>query len=150
MSEQPDSTRRAFLKGGALAAAPLAAAGAAAVAAKSGHAAEIERLQAEAAIRDLHQAWLRKVNVGAETSALFVDRKRARLQEAVTRVEADHAGAADEVRLHAHGLRASARYACVVETPWTSSRTAPLPRCAMPRARASCARASAGWSRPTT
>src|SRR6185312_5790174 len=80
MSEQPDSTRRAFLKGGALAAAPLAAAGAAAVAAKSGHAAEIERLQAEAAIRDLHQAWLRKVNIGADTSALFVDRKRARLR----------------------------------------------------------------------
>lgn len=116
IQEKVESTRRAFLKGGALAAAPLAAAGAAAAAVKSGHEARIQKLEAEAAIRDLHQAWLRKVNTGAETAELFADPKRARLHEAVNRVEADHQGAADEIRLAADGLYASARYACVVET----------------------------------
>jgi hypothetical protein len=109
-------SRRAFLKGGALAAAPLAAAGAAVAAAKSEHEAKIERLQAEAAIRDLHQSWLRRVNTKAEAAELFADPKQARLHEAVNRVEADHQGAADEIRLAADGLLASGRYACVVET----------------------------------
>ena len=116
MGEKTRSTRRAFLKGGVLAAAPLAGAAAAGVAAKSGHDAELARLQAEAAIRDLHGAWLRKVNSGAEAGELFVDPIRARLPEVVTAVGADHAGAAEEVRLHADGLAASGRYACVVET----------------------------------
>lgn len=116
MTGTSQATRRAFLKGGALAAAPLAAAGAAAAAAKSEHEAKIERLEAEAAIRDLHQAWLRKVNSGAEASELFADPKRARLHEAVNRVDPDHQGAADEIRLAGDGLHASGRYACVVET----------------------------------
>ena len=116
MSQKTNSTRRAFLKGGALAAAPLAAAGASAVVAKSEHEARIERLQAEAALRDLHQAWLRKVNTGAETGELFADPKQARPLQAVTRVDADHAAAPDEVSLHPGGLTASGRYACVVET----------------------------------
>jgi hypothetical protein len=115
MSDKTHS-RRAFLKGGALAAAPLAAAAAAAGTVKSEHEARIAKLEAEAAIRDLHQAWLRKVNVGAEAGELFAEPKRARLREAVTRVAADHAAAPDEVRLHADGLTATGRYACVVET----------------------------------
>ena len=102
-------SRRAFLKGGALAAAPLGVAGAAAAAAKTGHDAKIEKLQAEAAIRDLHQTWLRRVNTGDRAEA-------ARLHESVSRVDADHAGVADEIRLSADGLHASGRYACVVET----------------------------------
>jgi hypothetical protein len=115
MSDKTPS-RRAFLKGGALAAAPLAAAGAAAEAGAREHAARIARLEDEAAIRGLHQDWLRKVNVGADTGALFADPRRARLAPAAARVEVDHAGAPDELRLHADGLTASARYACVVET----------------------------------
>jgi hypothetical protein len=116
MTGNTRSTRRAFLKGGALAAAPLAAAGAAVAVAKTEHEAKIERLQAEAAIRDLHQAWLRKVNTGAEAAELFADPKRERLPEALTRVDADHEGAADEIRLAADGLHAAGRFACVVET----------------------------------
>ncbi len=116
MTQKTNATRRAFLKGGALAAAPLAAAGAAAMAAMSEHEVELARLQSEAAIRDLHQAWLRKVNTRAEAAGLFADPKRTRLQEAVSRVDADHAGAADEIRVAADGLHASGRYACVVET----------------------------------
>jgi hypothetical protein len=109
-------SRRAFLKGGALAAAPLAAAGAAATAAKIEHEAKIEQLQSEAAIRDLHQDWLRRVNTGSEITALFADPRQARLHDAVSRVETDHQGAADEVRLAADGLHASGRFACLVET----------------------------------
>lgn len=109
-------SRRAFLKGASLAAAPLGAAGAAAAAAKSEHEAKIERLQAEAAIRDLHQAWLRRVNTKADAADLFTGSRRARLHEAVNRVEADHQGPVDEIRLAADGLHASGRYACVVET----------------------------------
>jgi hypothetical protein len=111
-----NSTRRTFLKGGAMAAAPLAAAGAAIAATKGQHEAALERLKAETAIRDLHQAWLRRVNTGTEAADLFADPRRARLKETVSRVEADHLGAADEVRLEADGLHASARYACMVET----------------------------------
>lgn len=109
-------SRRAFFKLGALAAAPLAAAGGAAAAARNDHEAKIARLQAEAAIRDLHQAWLRRVNSGTEAAALFADPKRARLDETVNRIDADHEGAADAVRLAPDGLHASGRFACVVET----------------------------------
>jgi hypothetical protein len=116
MSEKTQSTRRAFLKGGAIAAAPLAAVGAAAVAMKSEHEAALERLQAEAAVRDLHRAWLRRVNTGAETADLFADPRRARLKETVSRVEADHGGATDEIHVAGDGLGATARYACMVET----------------------------------
>ena len=103
------STRRAFLKGGALAAAPLAAAGAAALAATSEHEARLARPEAEAAIRDLHQAWLRKVNAGERAEA-------ARLHESVSRVETDHDAAPDEITVAADGRSASGRYACMVET----------------------------------
>jgi len=116
MTEKTQSTRRTFLKGGALAAAPLAAAGAAAMAANNEHEAELARLRAEAAIRDLHQAWLRAVNTRGQAAELFADPKRARLEETVSRVEVDREGPADEIRVAADGLYASGRYACVVET----------------------------------
>jgi hypothetical protein len=116
MSEKSQSTRRAFLKGGAIAAAPLAAVGAAAAMGQGEHEAAIARLQAEAAVRDLHQAWLRRVNTAADASDLFAEPKRARLDDTVTRVDPDHAAAPDEVKVAEGGLGASARYACVVET----------------------------------
>jgi len=91
-------SRRAFLKGASLAAAPLAAAGVAA-ATKGEHEARIEKLQAEAAIRDLHQAWLRRVNTKVEAAELFADPKQARLHDAVNRIDANHQGAADDINL---------------------------------------------------
>lgn len=109
MSENTHSTRRAFLKGGALAAAPLAAAGAAGAAAVDARHARLARLEAEAEVRALHQDWLRKVNTGDRAEA-------ARLHESVTRVESDHAGAPDEVTVAADGESASGLYRCVVET----------------------------------
>jgi hypothetical protein len=103
------STRRSFLKGGALVAAPLAAAGAAAVVAENQHKAKLERLEAEAAVRALHQDFMRKVNTGDRAEA-------ARLGKAVTGLAPDHQGAPDEIRLAADGLTATGRFALVVET----------------------------------
>jgi hypothetical protein len=109
MNEKTHATRRAFLKGGALAAAPLAAAGAAGVVAADEHQARLARLEAEAELRALHQDWLRKVNTGDRAEA-------ARLHDTVSRVDPDHAGAPDQISLAANGLTASGRYACEVES----------------------------------
>ncbi|MGC2506997.1 MAG: hypothetical protein WA369_10075, partial [Candidatus Acidiferrales bacterium] len=81
MSKEPDSTRRSFLKGGALLAAPLAAAMPAAMVADDGTKARLAKLENEAAIRALHQAWLRSIDTGArdEVASLFADPTRAAL-----------------------------------------------------------------------
>jgi hypothetical protein len=99
------STRRSFLKGGALVAAPLAAA----VVAENEHKARLQRLEAEAAVRAVHQDWLRKVNTGDRAEA-------ARLDKAVTGLAPDHQGAPDQITLAADGKSAAGRFACVVET----------------------------------
>jgi hypothetical protein len=103
------STRRAFLKGAAVAAAPVAAAGAAAVVAHDEREARLARLEAEAEVRALHQDWLRRVNTGDRQAA-------ADLNGGVTRLAADHEAAPDAVTLAADGQSAEGRYACVVET----------------------------------
>lgn len=66
-------------------------------------------MQAEAAIRDLHQAWLRQVNTGDRAEA-------ARLDKAVVGVAADHHGAPDQIMLAADRLSATGRYRCLVQT----------------------------------
>jgi hypothetical protein len=103
------NTRRAFLKGAAIAAAPVTAAAGAAGIAVNEHEAKLARLQAEAEVRALHQDWLRKVAAGDRAEA-------GRLGEGVTAVTADHAGEPDRIVLMSDGRRAEGRYACVVET----------------------------------
>ena len=98
MKTESTSTRRSFLCGGAVLAAPLAAASIPALAfADDRLTASAERLQDEAAIHDVHQAWLRRVN-RAEGDA--------RLDGAVRRILADHAGAPDKIEIAADGRRA--------------------------------------------
>lgn len=109
MNDKTISSRRSFLKGGVLVAAPVAAAGIAASAGHHEHEAQLARLKAETAIRDLHQTWLRKVNTGDAAEA-------ARLDKAVVAIAADHAGAPDEIRLAADGKTATGRFHCLVET----------------------------------
>jgi hypothetical protein len=75
MSDDAISTRRAFLQGSALLAAPLVAV-APAMAADDGSARRLARLEDEAAIRALHQGWLREAQSGAAPLAL--DRGAAR------------------------------------------------------------------------
>jgi len=117
MAERKASTRRSFLKVGALAAAPLAAAASAEAAAADARTARLLRLEDEAAIRDLHQAWLRRINAGdaQEAARLFADPRRAALEGGLSRIAADHAAEPDRVEVEADGRRATARYGCLVE-----------------------------------
>jgi hypothetical protein len=105
------STRRSFLRGGALLAAPIAAASVSAVALADDELnSRVKRLEDEAAIRELHQCWLRQVNAG-ERGAL--------LDDTVQRIVADHAGAPDKIDIAADGRSAVGYfdYAVESETP---------------------------------
>ncbi|HEY5409371.1 MAG TPA: hypothetical protein VIJ94_01470 [Caulobacteraceae bacterium] len=126
MSTPSTSSRRSFLKVGALAAAPLAAAVPAIALAGQDHMARAQRLQDEAEIRALHQAWLRKTATGTDASALFVGPKAGRLDPAVGSVAADHAGEPDRIEVAADGQRANGRYASVVEIETELPRTTTL------------------------
>jgi hypothetical protein len=100
-----------FLKGGALMAAPLSAASASAAAlagdgsADKGLKARLERLEDEATIRELHQSWVRQFNAGHGRD----------LDDAVRRLTADHAGAADAIEIAADGRSAVGIFDYAVE-----------------------------------
>jgi len=118
MSEESISTRRSFLKGGALIAAPLAVVGAPAVALAADDSKErLARLEDEKAIRTLHQGWMRHINSGdlATAKQLHASDKSTRALDGITSVTPDHAGAPDEIMFTTDG-RASATYAALVET----------------------------------
>jgi hypothetical protein len=111
MTQDSTPTRRKFLQGGALLAAPIAVASVSAVAlADDGLKARVKRLEDEAAIRELHQSWLRQVNAG-ESEALP--------DTAVRRITADHAGATDKIEIAADGRIAVGYFdhAVEAETP---------------------------------
>ena len=123
MKKQPDSTRRSFLKKGALLAAPLAAAAVpAAIVADDGLKARLARLEDEAAIRELHQSWLRQIN-GAAVNAgaigaprpLLSNSKGAAFDRLVRRIALDHTGEPDAIDLAADGKSATGRFHCAVE-----------------------------------
>ena len=108
MTRDTTRTRRTFLKGSALLAAPLAAASVSAAAlADEELQAHVRCLENEAAIRDLHQAYLRQVNAG-ERGAL--------LDQTVRRIVADHAGAPDKIEIAADGRSAVGFFDHVVES----------------------------------
>ena len=112
------STRRSFLKRGALLAAPLAAVAApAAIMADDELKARLARLENEAAIRALHQDWLRRINTGAGDAAapLFAYRERTALDEFVRSIAADHAGQPEAIEIAADGKSAAVRFPCAVE-----------------------------------
>jgi hypothetical protein len=117
------STRRSFLKRGALLAAPLAVAAPAAVIVDDGLNARLARFEDEAAIRELHHAWLRRVNsmkaidAGAGDSAtrLSAETEGNSLDQTVRSIAADHAGEPDAIEVAADGKSAAGRFQCVVE-----------------------------------
>jgi hypothetical protein len=120
MTKKTNSTRRSFLKGGALLAVPLAAAAPVAVLADDRLKARLARLEDEAAIRELHRCWLRQVNaIDARTGAatlLFADRGGAAFDQAVRSVAPDHSGEPDVIELAADRKSAAGRFRCTVET----------------------------------
>jgi hypothetical protein len=128
MSKDTVSTRRSFLKSGAILAAPLGAVASAAVIADDGLKARVARLEDEAAIRSLHQTWVRKVNsidarnatAGETAIELHGSQSRAFDQsdqgdQAVRSIAADHAGEPDAIDIAADGRTAAGRFPCVVE-----------------------------------
>ncbi len=104
-------------------AAPLAVAAPAAVIADDGLKARLARLEDEAAIRELHHAWLRRVNyiktvnagTGDAATALFADSESTALDQTVGSIAADHAGEPDAIEVAADGTRAIGRFQCAVE-----------------------------------
>ena len=118
MSEENRSTRRSFLKGGAIVAAPLAAIGAPAAAALADDSKDrLARLEDEKAIRDLHASWLRLVNAGnfAGAAQLYADDKCACALAGIVAVAPDHARDADRLDFAQDGRHAGASYAMHVE-----------------------------------
>jgi len=118
MTTDSTSTRRSFLKGGAVLAAPLAAALPAAVMADEGLKARLARMEDEAAIRELHQTWLRQINTGASdaTTSLYTRPEGAMFNQAVRGIATDHSGQPDAIELAADGNSAAGRFDCAVET----------------------------------
>jgi hypothetical protein len=132
MTTNTTSTRRSFLKRGALLAAPLAAAVPAAVMADDGLKARLTRLEDEAAIRELHQAWLRRINTRAGDAAtpLVADPEGAAFDQAVRSIAADHAGQPDAIEVAADGNNAAGRFPCTVEIETTIAPDCTLARMA--------------------
>ena len=123
MTRDTDSTRRSFLKGAALLAAPLAAAVPAALVADDGLRARLARLEDEAAICELHQSWLRRINTRADDATgagdavapVFADAEGSEPDQAVRSIAADHAGEPDAIDIAANGKSAIGRFQCAVE-----------------------------------
>ena len=123
MNADTTSTRRSFLKGGALLAVPLAAAVPAALMADDELKARLARLEDETAIREVHQTWLRRINTRADhttgagdaATPLFADSEGAAFDQAVRSIAADHAGEPDAIEVAADGKSAAGRFPCAVE-----------------------------------
>jgi ketosteroid isomerase-like protein len=118
MSEESKSTRRSFLKGGAIIAAPLAAIGAPAAAALAGNGDRdrLARLKDEKAILSLHGNWLRLVNAGdyAGATKLYADDRCNCALAGIASVAA-HQEDGESFDFARDGNRASATYAATVE-----------------------------------
>jgi hypothetical protein len=100
------TSRRSFLKSGALAGVPLAAAAIPAAAlADDGSRARLARLEAERAVERLHRATLRDLNTGGA----------AKRDPRITRILPDPEGEAQAPQLSADGTSATCRHACMVD-----------------------------------
>jgi hypothetical protein len=106
MTDNTKATRRSFLQGGALAAAPLAATSLCAVAlADDGLQSRLSHLEAEAAIRSVHQSWLRRVNADGDSTQL----------PSVHRITAHHIAVPDRLQIATDAASAIGHYDCMVE-----------------------------------
>lgn len=117
MSEESRSTRRSFLKGGAIVAAPLAAIGAPAAAALAGNGDRdrLARLEDEKAIGALHASWMRQVNGGnyADAAKLYADDQCNCAMAGIASVATDQG--TEDLEFARDGKHASATYAARVE-----------------------------------
>jgi hypothetical protein len=115
-AKRATSTRRSFLKSGTILAAPLAAVGVpAAVIADDELKMRVARLENEAAIRELHERWLRSVNSGVDDAGARLSDACGAPGPAVCGVATDHAGKPDAIEVGADGNRAIGRFHCTIE-----------------------------------
>jgi hypothetical protein len=118
MSKTVTTSRRSFLKSGAIVAAPVVAVAAPAVAfAADGSQAKLARIEDERAIEALNRAFVRDFNAsGAHgTAKLFANGKAPRLADA-TRLALDPAAEPEQLEIAADGARARSRHAVTVES----------------------------------
>jgi len=115
MTAKTKSTRRSFLKRGAILAAPLAAAAPAAIMTDNDLKARLARLENEAAIRALHQRWLHQINSGEALLPLSPSRIGNKDTENVSTIAPDHSAPFDAIEVAAHGGTATGRFRCTVE-----------------------------------
>ena len=118
MSKNGETTRRSFLKSGAIIAAPIAAVAVPAAAlADDGAKARLARLEDERAIGELHRALLGRINnAGLERSGeFFADRRAPELGTGLRAVRPDLQAVPDRLELAEDGSRATARHSCQVE-----------------------------------
>ncbi len=117
MSTRTDTSRRSFLKVGALVATPAAAVALPAAAlAEDGSKAALARLQDERAIEGLNREFLRAFNKGGagNTAKLFANGNAPDLSARISRLALDDEPA--QLSLAPDGATATASIACTVET----------------------------------
>jgi len=115
MSTTSETSRRAFLKTGAIAAAPLAAVGVPVAAlAADGSKAKLARLEDERAIGELHGKLLRHLHAGNAPAELFAG-KALKLEAGVRSIAPDHSAQPGAIAFSEDGKRASQRQPVKVE-----------------------------------
>jgi hypothetical protein len=117
MSKDMITSRRRFLKSGAIVAAPLALVATPAVAALAddGGRARLLRIEEERSIESLNRSFLRRFNAGGHTGEFFADGRKPKLPCGVTAIKLDSAAEPRHFALSEDGSRASARFACTAE-----------------------------------
>ncbi len=118
MSNTSHTSRRSFLKSGALVAVPAAAVGIPVAAlAEDGSKAALARLQDERAIETLNRDFLRSFNKGGarSTARLFADGRAPAFAEGVSKLSLDLAEEPKSFAIAEGGATATARYDCTVE-----------------------------------
>lgn len=121
MSTKAQTTRRSFLKSGAIIAAPVVSAAVPAAAlADDGSKSRLARLEDERAVVDLNRAFLRKFNAsGAEgTAELFADGKAPALGERLAHLSLDAAEELEALEFSEDGVSASCRLSCIARTEY--------------------------------
>ena len=114
MSKDTQTSRRTFLKSGALVAAPLAALAPVAALADDGTRARLARLEDERAIEGLQRQVLKKLNGSSDCTELRIPADAVQLDPAL-RTIAEDPGHESVLEFAADGLTASSRCACTVE-----------------------------------
>ncbi|KPL67767.1 hypothetical protein SZ64_06340 [Erythrobacter sp. SG61-1L] len=115
------TSRRSFLKSGAIVAAPIAVVAspaAAAAMADDGNRARLAMLEDTRAIEALNRSFVRRFNGSgmAATAELFADGKAPQLADGAARLSLDDMEEPAHFELAEGGARASAHYVCTVET----------------------------------